>query len=96
MTGRLGKLAPTDPQAATDLRQYLVGQKPTSSGCLPPEQARVVLHRLRRAKNVFEHLLEQAEGADEELGYDKFAAFCDTVGLTAPNDVDATTTNDAG
>ena len=67
----LDTAATIDPSAAatlciTDPRQLpaicLAGQKPTSSGCLPPEQAAVVLHRRRRAAAIFKHL---AAGADE-------------------------------
>jgi hypothetical protein len=59
---------------------YLAGQKSTSSGCLPPEQAELVLHRLRRAASIFEHL---AEGADELSGL-ALSRFYGDLGKGAP------------
>jgi serine/threonine protein kinase len=59
---------------------YLAGQKDTSSGCLPPEQAELVLHRLRRAASIFEHL---AEGADELSGL-ALSRFYGDLGKGAP------------
>ena len=49
--------------------KYLAGQKATSSGCLPPEQAAVVLHsRLRRRAAVFAHLSASQAGLPEDAG----------------------------
>ena len=67
------KLGPTNPR----LLPCLAGQKPTSSGCLPPEQAAVVLRRRRRAAAIFKHL---AAGADE-LSEAMLNRFCGDVGF---------------
>jgi len=49
-----GEYAAVDLDAAAEFGQP-AGLKPTSSGCLPPEQAEVVLHRRRRAADAFQH-----------------------------------------
>jgi len=61
--------AVTRPVAAIDLDaaakidgNELAGAKPTSSGCLPPEQAAIVLHRRRRVAAIFTHLVAAAKG----------------------------------
>jgi len=77
-------LLPTLEYAAIDLDAAaaidsvaLAGQKPTSSGCLPPEQAAVLLHRRRRAAAVFEHLTAGADGLSEAA----LSRFCEDLGL---------------
>ena len=87
-----GEYAAIDLDAAAEIDgSALAGPKSTSSGCVPPEQAAIVLHRRRLARAVFNHIAPATtvENDKHELSKETFSRFCADIGLDGSNSQDA-------